>query len=74
MSMIENIVEAHAGWYTSPNQFIMAEMFHGPIVGAYKILFLIVVIWQLYYISKEIFLWKKNKAERYSGRSQRLGA
>lgn len=61
MSMIQNRVEQSAGWYTTKNQFIMAEVFNGPVVTVYKVAFLIVIAFQVYYIIKEI-QWKKNKA------------
>lgn len=57
MTKIQNTIAAHAGYTTSKNQFIMAEVFHGPIVTAYKLLFLAVIIWQLYYITKEVSQW-----------------
>ncbi|MHB8600888.1 MAG: hypothetical protein ACYDER_29310 [Ktedonobacteraceae bacterium] len=68
MSWLENKAEAAAGWPTATNQFIMAEVLHGPIVTVYKFLFLTVAIWQLYEIIKEIKVWieKKKAARRLS--------
>jgi len=69
MSLLENKAEAAAGWYTTKNQFIMAEVLHGPIVTAYKLLFLAVALWQLYEIIKEIQSWfTKSKVTQFSGR------
>lgn len=66
MSWLENKAEAAAGYRTLPNQFIMAEVLHGPVVTAYKVLFLVVAIWQVYEVIKEIRIWltKKKAASR----------
>lgn len=57
ITKIENAVQGHAGWSTSPNRFIMAELFKGPVVDVYKALFAVIILWQLYYITKEIKQW-----------------
>ncbi len=66
MSWLESKAEVAAGYHTMPNKFIMAEVFHGSVVTVYKALFLVVALWQLYYIIKEITSWIiKKKATRH---------
>jgi len=57
MTWLEGQAEKAHGWPVPHNQFIMSYMLNGPLVWAYKALFLIVVVWQIIMIAKEI-PWK----------------
>lgn len=57
MTKIQNHVASAHAYTTSPNKFIMAEVVHGPIIEVYKALFAVLVVWQGYYIVKEIKSW-----------------
>jgi len=61
MTLIQNKVQSGAGWTTGHNEFIMAYIVKEPFVTMYKIIFLIVIIIQMYYIIKEIKKWLKTK-------------
>jgi len=70
MSWLQNKAEVAAGFKTLPNNFVMAELFHGTVITIYKILFLTVALWQFYYIMKDLYRWKiEKKAASLFGRS-----